>query len=234
MPAETLIHTEGLRVNGEESTPVEVHYMRNRRARRYVLRVQNGNRVRVTLPWRGSLEYAQTFLRSKTDWLKKQLEKREELLPGIWTEGMPILLRGNPTPLQVELFFVRVGEHSFPLKNGDVKTSVQKGLLLLAKKVLPERTLALAAAHGLLPGKIRIGNQRSRWGSCSRTGTISLNWRLIQSPSSVLDYLILHELAHMLHPNHSHSFWRCVEQWCPSYRESEIWLKKEGRILIGS
>jgi len=234
VPAETLIHTERLEV--EAATFVEVVYLRNRRARRYILRVQNGSRVRVSLPWRGSLAYAQDFVRSKFAWLRCQLKKRVELLPSVWSDGMSILFRGEFVTLHVdeERFSVRLGEACFPLKNGDVKGSVQRGLMLLAKKTLPERTLELAAIHGLKPDKVRVRNQRTRWGSCSRGGTISLNWRLIQAPFHVVDYLILHELAHMPHPNHSRSFWKCVEVWCPSFRDSEAWLKTEGRRLIVS
>jgi predicted metal-dependent hydrolase len=71
-----------------------------------------------------------------------------------------------------------------------------------------------------------VRNQRSRWGSCSRRGTISLNWRLIQTPVSVRDYVILHELAHLKEMNHSKRFWREVARLCPDYKEAENWLKR--------
>ena len=79
--------------------------------------------------------------------------------------------------------------------------------------------------------RVTVRNQRTRWGSCSRRGTISLNWRLIQAPGFVRDYIILHELAHTLEMNHSDRFWRQVETLCPDYRNAERWLKQHKEVL---
>ena len=79
--------------------------------------------------------------------------------------------------------------------------------------------------------RITVRNQRSRWGSCSVKGTISLNWRLIQTPPFVQDYIILHELMHLREMNHSRRYWRCVEQVCPNYRNAEAWLKQNKNLL---
>jgi predicted metal-dependent hydrolase len=91
--------------------------------------------------------------------------------------------------------------------------------------------MELAALHGIEVGRVSVRNQRSRWGSCSRRGTISLNWRLIQTPERVRDYIILHELAHRRHMNHSPRFWQEVEWLCPDYLEAERWIKRHGRWL---
>jgi predicted metal-dependent hydrolase len=74
--------------------------------------------------------------------------------------------------------------------------------------------------------RVIVRNQKSRWGSCSVRGTISLNWRLIQVPDFVRDYIILHELAHLRHLNHSARFWAEVKRVCPDYLAAEVWLKK--------
>jgi predicted metal-dependent hydrolase len=79
--------------------------------------------------------------------------------------------------------------------------------------------------------RVTVRAQRTRWGSCSRRGTVSLNWRLVQTPDFVRDYIILHELAHLRHMNHSARFWREVERLCPEYRTAEHWLKKQGGWL---
>jgi predicted metal-dependent hydrolase len=78
---------------------------------------------------------------------------------------------------------------------------------------------------------VTVRNQRTRWGSCSRRGTISLNWRLIQTPPFVSDYIILHELMHLREMNHSPRFWRQVETVCPGYRTAEEWLKPHASLL---
>jgi predicted metal-dependent hydrolase len=90
----------------------------------------------------------------------------------------------------------------------------------------------LAQAHDLQVARVTIRNQRSRWGSCSRQGVIALNFRLVQAPDSVRDYVLVHELMHLRQQNHSRRFWRLVEAACPSFRDSERWLRSEGRSLF--
>jgi hypothetical protein len=91
--------------------------------------------------------------------------------------------------------------------------------------------LELAARHGLTVRRITVRNQKSRWGSCSRCGTISLNWRLIQTPAFVSDYICLHELVHLRQMNHSPGFWREMERVCPDYRTARHWLKEHSGLL---
>jgi len=102
---------------------------------------------------------------------------------------------------------------------------VERHLRRLAARELPVRVAELAAPHQLAVQKVTVRNQRGRWGSCSRRGSISLNWRLIQFPLAVRDYIIFHELAHLREMNHSDRFWLEVERMCPAYREAERWLK---------
>ena len=93
------------------------------------------------------------------------------------------------------------------------------------------RVTELVASHQLSIQRISIRNQRSRWGSCSRQGNISLNWRLIQFPPFVRDYIILHELAHLRQMNHSAKFWNEVARLCPRYPAAEKWLKANRALL---
>ena len=100
-----------------------------------------------------------------------------------------------------------------------------------AERLIP-RLHELAAEHGLTVGRVSIRNQRSRWGSCSRNGAISLNYRLVLMPAAVADYVLIHELMHLQQQNHGVRFWRLVERACPDYRESERWLRRHGRALF--
>ena len=81
-------------------------------------------------------------------------------------------------------------------------------------------------------GAVTIRNQRSRWGSCARNGNITLNFRLVQMPAHVRDYVLLHELMHIRQQNHSRRFWRLVEAVCPGFRDAERWLRTTGRTLF--
>jgi predicted metal-dependent hydrolase len=113
----------------------------------------------------------------------------------------------------------------------DLRLEVEAYLWSLAEKELIPRTLQLAAQHGLGVRTVVVRNQRSRWGSCSARGTISLNWRLIQAPLCVRDYLILHELMHLRQMNHSVQFWRLVREACPDYKNAEQWLNAHAELL---
>jgi predicted metal-dependent hydrolase len=78
---------------------------------------------------------------------------------------------------------------------------------------------------------VTVRNQRSRWGSCSANGVISLNWRLVQTPDSVRDYIIYHELMHLREMNHSPRYWRHVASVCSWWEDAERWLKRNGSLL---
>lgn len=81
------------------------------------------------------------------------------------------------------------------------------------------------------PEKLRISSARTRWGSCSAKGTISLTWRLVMAPPEILDYVIVHELAHLKVKNHSSAFWKVVETYLPGYQNQRKWLKQNGHTL---
>ena len=81
--------------------------------------------------------------------------------------------------------------------------------------------------------RVTVRAQKTRWGSCSARGTLSLNWRLIHAPPEVVDYLIIHELMHRREMNHSARFWKLVAQACPDYPAAEQWLKNSSMETLG-
>ena len=101
-----------------------------------------------------------------------------------------------------------------------------------ALRELPPALKVLAQAHGISVTRISVRNQRSRWGACSATGAITLNWRLILVPQFVRDYVMLHELMHRRELNHSERFWRHVRAVCPGHREARQWLLTQGQRLF--
>ncbi len=100
-----------------------------------------------------------------------------------------------------------------------------------ARRELPKRLRELACALGLTVTRISIRNQRWRWGSCSPNGHICLNWRLIDMPAWVRDYVLVHELMHLKRLDHSRKFWALVAQQCPDYQAARRWLREHGRAL---
>lgn len=102
---------------------------------------------------------------------------------------------------------------------------IAREALARARRELPARLLELASVHGLRVSRVSVRNQRWRWGSCSRNGHICLNWRLVDMPPSVRDYVMLHELMHLKRMDHSPRFWKLVAAACPGYEEARAWLR---------
>jgi hypothetical protein len=228
---------EGLPVNGGL---VPLRFVRNPRARRYVLRVDQDGAARVTVPRAGSYAEARRFAERQTGWIERQLVRRAAELrqPRDWRPGSEIFFRGEREQLTVvpaaDGVEVRFGDQVVPATRleSDLRPMVERHLRTLATCELPERVMALAAQHHFPVRRVQVRNQRSRWGSCSRCGTVSLNWRLVQTPPFVRDYIILHELAHLRHMNHSARFWNEVERICPHCEQAERWLKRWGKELL--
>lgn len=112
----------------------------------------------------------------------------------------------------------------------ELPVEVQRTMRARAARELPARLQALAAPLGLHVSRISVRNQRRRWGSCSPTGHICLNWRLVTMPNWVRDYVLYHELMHLKRMDHSPHFWRLVADVCPDYREARAWLRAHGDL----
>ena len=112
------------------------------------------------------------------------------------------------------------------LDSNDERQKVDRELIARARLELPPRLLELASRHGLTVSRISIRNQRSRWGSCSRSGRICLNWRLVTMPDDVRDYVLIHELMHLKRMDHSPKFWKLVAEACPQYQDARRWLRR--------
>ena len=209
-------------------------YRRHARARHYVLRLHPDKTVMVTIPRLGTRKFAREFVASRKTWLEKQwriLEARRAP-PRVLRPGMEILLGGRTVPLELrrngEDWELQCGPERAPVPDpgGNLRPALENHLRNAARIQLARRVRELALAHPSNVKHIVIRNQKSRWGSCSRNGAISLNWRLIQLPGNVRDYIIIHELMHLRELNHSPRFWREVGKACPDYRAAEDWLKR--------
>jgi predicted metal-dependent hydrolase len=224
-------------VIGDSKHPI--HARRNMQARRYQIYVRSDRSIRLTIPRRGSQREGISFVHSKSRWIEHQLKKLDAALvpPKSWSAGTEVLLHGEihtltATP-QGDTLMVSLGSESFPARreSTNFRPLVESHLQQLANRQLPPRVGELALMTRLQPSRITIRNQSSRWGSCSPNRSISLNWRLIQTPDSVRDYIIIHELCHLQEMNHSDRFWQLVEQHCPDYRDAEAWLKMNAARL---
>ncbi len=120
----------------------------------------------------------------------------------------------------------QAGEAS-PLRDGDIRALADR-----ARRDIPPRVFRAAQARGVTYGRITIRNQTGRWGSCSSTGNLNFNCLLMLAPTSVQDYVVVHELSHRRHMDHSAAFWQEVASVLPDYKKEEAWLKTEGKVLL--
>ncbi len=230
-PAPTLEET-GL--PGETAVVVR----RSPKARRYRLSVGRDGLAVLTIPVRGSERQARQFLETQRDWLERTRRRLAQLPRSstVWTVGTSVLWRGEWRPIERAGEAppqVALGGESFRVSrhDGDLRATLEGHFRRIARIELPPRTWELAAVTGVEVREVVVRDQRTRWGSCSSSGTISLNWRLVQAPAFAADYIMLHELMHVREMNHSERFWALVEEVCPRWREAERWLKNHGGAL---
>jgi predicted metal-dependent hydrolase len=204
---------------------------RHRWARRYILRVTADGRLRVTVPRGASIAGGLAFAERETAWVAREWAALQARTT--WGAGSRVWYRGAVLTIDREGNHIRCGDARVACgPRQDVRAVLQAHWRAAATRELPSRCAALAREHGLSPASVRVRDQRSRWGACSGTGAITLNWRLVQMPPDVADYVMLHELAHLRQPNHSRRFWREVDRLCPCWRDAERWLRAHGRELL--
>jgi hypothetical protein len=228
-------------------------FERSPRARNYRLTLRRDGMAVATIPLRGSVREAERFVARHEEWLERARARQRQRprAAEIWTPGTHVLWRGEMTEIRTadasaaaaaglprpaaaparpaiglgsDVFRVARFEH-------DLRPTLEAHFARRARIELPARTWELAAVVGVEVKHVTVRNQRSRWGSCSANGTISLNWRLVQTPDFVRDYIIYHELMHLREMNHSARFWARVEEVCPGWREAEHWIKRNGSLL---
>lgn len=200
---------------------------------------RQGNLI-VRSPRRAEISEIEKFIQLKIRWIEKhrqrallRLSKQKQ-----YVEGESFLFLGQGHPLRIvdgsrrRLVF---DQGQFLLSRPQVGRAKQlfadwyRGQ---AKYLLPRRVVFWRQKMAVDYRGLTITGAQSRWGSCSATGTISLSWRLMAAPLAVVDYVVIHELAHLRHHNHSQRFWQVVGQFCPDYRAAKSWLKDEGHSII--
>jgi predicted metal-dependent hydrolase len=218
--------------------PLALKFVRNVRARRYILRLESDGVARVTIPRGGSIREAQQFAARHEAWLAQARHRlaARPTAPQEWRLGTAVWFRGENlvvAPAAHASPAIKLGTEIIPVPDltVDLRPVIEAHWRGLAERELPPRAAALAQLYDLTVHRVTVRNQRSRWGSCSRRRTISLNWRLIQTPEFVRDYIILHELMHLRQMNHSARFWHEVKLVCPDYEQAERWLKQHATLL---
>ena len=179
----------------------EVRYIRNPQAKNLSIRINRQGEVRVTIPRFVSRRRAETFLDLKKDWVREKLFqiRRQQRLSRKPEAGEMLQVRGRIIPIILK-------RH-----HKNVEDAIWEILLIESKEYLPERVRELAARYGFRYRQVKIRKMKSRWGSCSGNNNINLNSWLVMLPDHLSDYVILHELVHTRHRDHSTRFWKALD-----------------------
>jgi len=129
---------------------------------------------------------------------------------------------------KVELIEGKIKIYTSTKEQDILKKAVKKWFKKEAKKIILKRAEFYKPKFSIEPGQIKIKEQKRRWGSCTPKGDLLFNWRTVMAPSSVIDYIIVHELSHLVHKNHSDKFWKSVESIIPDYKDRKKWLRDYG------
>lgn len=227
----------------------EVQVQRRAYKRSIGLTLQVNGRIRVSAPKSTPMSRIREFLLANTEWIETNLQRykslRETYPPKEYKEGERFLYLGE----ELVLTF-RQGRHSKPRFHAldgqliaeipplqwdsfralephpELSTSLLEFYSKSARSIIGARLEFYSNRMGLRPSSVSFRSQKTRWGSCSVRGRISLNWRLIVAPRDVIDYVVVHELSHLKHYNHSAAFWNLVASQLPNYASLRSWLRQ--------
>ncbi len=218
-----------------------VSYTLVRSARKTIsISVNENAEVVVRAPLKLSQDKIDKYIVQNEAWVQKNVNKaklrQSQITYATFEHGSYLYYLGK----KIEIVFLPLNGKAIEVEdkiviNEKYAKSAKKIILAwykrIAKNTIEKRIKVICAEHNINIEKVRISNANTRWGSCSGKNSISISWRLIMAPPSVLDYVIYHELAHVKHKNHSKSFWNHVYMFDKNYRMSEKWLKENGHLL---
>jgi len=215
-------------------------------ARRKTLAIKvSANAVSIHIPVTLPIAEAQRFINKKTSWITKKLHQQsyQQPITREFTEGEILFFLGENYSLQLQQQNIKpaVTKSSQHIKicgrlnrlsTATIRATLISWYKQQATNYLISRTTFFSQKMALNPTSIRVKTYKARWGSCNIRGDIQFNWQLIQAPIDVIDYVIIHELCHLTHHNHSSQFWQLVEYFCIHFKVHRQWLKDHGHRLI--
>ena len=191
----------------------------------------------IRAPKRLSIEKIQDFINEKENWINRKKRLIENQIKDVTSNHNKLLYLGNLFPINLEqnaskeLFFTGEEFIANSIEPDSLSLSIKKWYKNKFKEIALPRVAYFANKHNLMVNQVRIKNQKTMWGSCSSKNNINLNYLLLMAPMGVIDYVIVHELVHTIHRNHSTDFWDSVELIMPEFQEHKRWLKKNGYKL---
>lgn len=214
---------------------MDIKIIKSPKAKRLTLRIDAKERLPIlTIPSRCSAKRAVEFVEMHRAWLEENLQK----IPAIkhFENGEKISLMGKEYTINhcpQKRCGVMIEEDNIVVSGS--KEFLHRRICDFIKKKAQEQLLkksqTLANKIGCHVNHVSIKDTKSRWGSCSSLENINYNWRICMAPKYVINYLVAHEVSHLLHQDHSREFWQCVKKLCPDAAKGRLWLKNYGKEL---
>ena len=209
---------------------------RSDRARRVRVSVDAQGAVEVVLPQHSPASAAPAAIEELRPWIERRLHVAGELRASIAARGPTLPYLGEqltPSPQPGRTRAHRSGDALLvPADADQARQAIERWYRRAAAREIAPRLDAAAAALGASYTTLSIRGQSTRWGSCSSTGAMSFNWRLLLAPAEVLDYVVWHEACHLRVMDHSPRFWGLVRRHCPEYEQQRRWLRLQGATLV--
>jgi len=230
---------------GEMAVPFTIR--KSRRAKNISITVSMDG-VTVTAPGYVSEHEISSFIEKKRKWISQKVsnyeeQKKRKPRETEFVDGENLKFQGDDFLLQVLEYDGKTTKAA--LKGDRFVVHLNRGLLLdtrreevqakleqlyrdKAREAVLERLEYFKSKLGVDYNGLRIKDQKTRWGSCSKNGNLNFNWKIVIAPSDIIDYIVVHELCHLLHMNHSKEFWETVASQIPGYKDKKRWLKENG------
>ena len=207
---------------------------RSDRARRVRVTVDPQKGVEVVLPRRASERAAARAVAELEPWIERKVAELDAARARVGARAGTLPYLDEVLTLRPEAGRTRAHRRGEELlvPAEDPRAALERWYRRAAAREVAPRLDRAAAAFGRSYAKLSIRGQRTRWASCSSSGAMSFNWRLLLAPEAVLDYVVWHEAAHLVRPDHSPAFWALVAEHCPGYREQARWLRRHGATLV--
>jgi predicted metal-dependent hydrolase len=214
---------------------IEYSVRRSSRARRVRVVVDPAGEVEVVLPRRASHRDAAAAVREFAPWIERRVAQAARARRVVAARAGTVLYLGQALPVVSEPGRQRVhrrGDELLVPAGAAREPALERWYRRAAREEITPRLENACARLGTSYTTLTIRGQRTRWASCSRSGAMSFNWRLLLAPEPVLDYVVWHEACHLEVMDHSRRFWRLVAKHCPGYREQVRWLRANGETLV--
>jgi predicted metal-dependent hydrolase len=234
---------------------IEYQVVRSRR-KTLSLQVREGQ-VLVRAPYSVDEKFINAFIQKKTSWLKAKIAQQNQVDDFCcdFAQGSSLFLFGELVTLNItfakqanmllieginnqQTLNIVLAERNYKKLNGKVllaaavKKQIESYFKRQAEDIIPQKVTAFSQKTSLTPTSIKIRQYIARWGSCNNRGELSFNYLLMMLPAHVIDYVIVHELCHLQHLNHSKEFWQLVGKYFPNYIQAKQWIKANQSALL--